>query len=89
MKLKLTRAARIRHEAGEVVEASPAEAGFLLSTGSAVRVIEEAPQTPEAEAEAPETPEAKAEAPETPEDAANKETRTEAAPKKEKKDTKK
>ena len=89
MKMKLTRAARIRHEAGEVVEASPAEAGFLLSTGSAVRVIEEAPQTPEAEAEAPETPEAKAEAPETPEDAANKETRTEAAPKKEKKDTKK
>ena len=89
MKLKLTRAARIRHEAGEIVEVSPAEAGFLLSTGSAVRVIEEAPRTPEAEAEAPETPEAKAEAPEKPEDAANKETRKEAAPKKEKKDTKK
>lgn len=90
MKLRLTRAARIRHEAGEVVEASPAEAGFLLSTGSAVRVIEEAPQTPEAEAEAPETPEAKAEVPEKPEDAAKKETRTEAAPKKTtKKDTKK
>ena len=89
MKLRLTRAARIRHEAGEVVEASPAEAGFLLSTGSAVRVIEEAPRTPEAEAEAPETPEAKAEAPEKPEDAAKKETRKEAAPKKEKKDTKK
>ena len=82
MKLRLTRAARIRHEAGEIVEVSPAEAGFLLSTGSAVRVIEEAPQTPEAEAEAPETPEAKAEAPEKPEDAAKKETRTEAAPKK-------
>ena len=89
MKLKLTRAARIRHEAGEIVEVSPAEAGFLLSTGSAVRVIEEAPRTPEAEAEAPETPEAKAEAPEKPEDAAKKETRTEASPKKEKKDTKK
>ena len=89
MKLRLTRAARIRHEAGEIVEVSPAEAGFLLSAGSAVRVIEEAPQTPEAEAKAPETPEAKAEAPETPEDAANKETRKEAAPKKEKKDTKK
>ena len=86
MKLKLTRAARIRHEAGEIVEVSPAEAGFLLSTGSAVRVIEEAPQTPEAEAEAPETPEAEAEAPEKPEDAAKKETRTEAAPKKEKKE---
>ena len=90
MKLKLTRAARIRHEAGEIVEVSPAEAGFLLSTGSAVRVIEETPQTPEAEAEAPETPEAEAEAPEKPEDAAKKETRTEAAPKKTtKKDTKK
>lgn len=90
MKLKLTRAARIRHEAGEIVEVSPAEAGFLMSTGSAVRVIEEAPQTPEAEAKAPETPEAKAEAPEKPEDAAKKETRTEAAPKKTtKKDTKK
>ena len=90
MKLRLTRAARIRHEAGEIVEVSPAEAGFLMSTGSAVRVIEEAPRTPEAEAEAPETPEAKAEAPEQPENAAEKETRTEAAPKKTtKKDTKK
>ena len=49
MKLKLTRAARIRHEAGEIVEVSPAEAGFLLSTGSAVRVSEYAPmrETPE------------------------------------------
>ena len=36
MKLKLIRAARIRHEAGEIVEVSPAESGFLLSTGSAV-----------------------------------------------------
>ena len=90
MKLRLTRAARIRHEAGEIVEVSPAEAGFLMSTGSAVRVIEEAPRTPEAEAEATETPEAKAEAPEKPENAAEKETRTEAAPKKTtKKDTKK
>ena len=90
MKLRLTRAARIRHEAGEIVEVSPAEAGFLLSTGSAVRVIEEAPQTPEAEAKAPETPEAKAEAPEKPEDAAKNETRTEAAPNKTtKKETKK
>lgn len=86
MKLRLTRAARIRHEAGEIVEVSPAEAGFLMSTGSAVRVIEEAQRTPEAEAEAPETPEAKAEEPETPEDAAKKETRKEAAPKKEKKE---
>ena len=38
MKVKLLRAARIRHEAGEIVEVSPAEAGFLMSLGSAVRV---------------------------------------------------
>ena len=49
MKLMLTRAARIRREAGEIVEVSPAEADFLLSTGSAVRVSEYAParETPE------------------------------------------
>ena len=40
MKLKLLRAARVRHEAGEIVEVSPAEAGFLLSTGTAVRCAE-------------------------------------------------
>ena len=53
MKLKLTRAARIRHEAGEIVEVSPAEAGFLMSTGSAVRVSEYVParETPEDAAE--------------------------------------
>ncbi len=53
MKLKLLRAARIRHEAGEIVEVSPAEAGFLLSTGSAERVAE-APamrETPEGKVE--------------------------------------
>lgn len=53
MKVKLLRAARIRHEAGEIVEVSPAEAGFLLSTGSAVEMAE-APmrrETPEAKAE--------------------------------------
>jgi len=44
MKVKLIRAAKIRHEAGEIVEVSPAEAGFLLSTHSAVEVIEEIPQ---------------------------------------------
>ena len=54
MKLILLRAARIRHEAGEIVEVSPAEAGFLLSTGSAARVAEEAPKTRE-------TPEGKVE----------------------------
>ena len=54
MKLKLLRAARIRHEAGEIVDVSPAEAGFLLSTGSAERVA----GTP---AMMRETPEAKVE----------------------------
>ena len=54
MRLKLLRAARIRHEAGEIVEASPAEAGFLISTGSAVQVAEEPPrkrETPEEKVE--------------------------------------
>ena len=70
MKVKLLREARIRHHAGEIVEVSPAEAGFLLSTGSAVEVQEapkkrEAPEdkkvkeTPEAEVQPKETPEAK------------------------------
>ena len=69
MKLLLKRAARIRHEAGEIVEVSPAEAGFLLSTGSAVY--------PPVKAEKPETPEA--EKPETPESAAGMETPEKAA----------
>ncbi len=70
MKVKLLREARIRHKAGEIVEVSPAEAGFLLSTGSAVEVREapkkrEMPEdkkvkeTPEAEVQPKETPEAK------------------------------
>ena len=46
MRVKLLRAARIRHEAGETVEVSPAVAGFLLSTGSA-EVVREAPKTRE------------------------------------------
>ena len=70
MKVKLIRAARIRHEAGEIVEVSPAEAGFLLSTGSAVPytepVKEEEPEKPEDEKEI-ENPEAEAEKEETPE----------------------
>lgn len=56
MKVKLLRTARIRHEAGEIVEVSPAEAGFLLSTGSAVELIEKR-ETPE-DAAVIETPEA-------------------------------
>lgn len=70
MKVKLIRAARIRHDAGEIVEVSPAEAGFLLSTGSAVQYTEpvkkEKPETPEDKKEK-KTPEAEAEKPETPE----------------------
>ena len=69
MKLLLKRAARIRHEAGEIVEVSPAEAGFLLSTGSAVY--------PPVKAEKPETPEV--EKPEKPESAAGMETPEKAA----------
>jgi len=59
MKLRLTRAARIQHKAGEIVEVSPAEAGFLLSTGSA-EYVRETPvkETPE-ETIAKETPEKK------------------------------
>lgn len=56
MKVLLLRAARIRHEAGETVEVSPAEAGFLISTASAVEV-NEAParrETPEDTAKAAE-----------------------------------
>jgi len=82
MKVQLTRAARIRHEAGEIVEVSPAEAGFLFSTGSAVQATE----TPVKEvpdkcipvsAEMPdgaETPEGNAASAETPEKAAAKKT---------------
>ena len=69
MKVLLTRAARIWHHAGEIVEVSPAEAGFLFSTGSAVR----APET-KAEAEVPEMPEESAASAETPEKAAAKKT---------------
>ena len=47
MKLLLTRRQRIWHEAGEIVEVSPAEAGFLLSTGSAIHAA--ARETPEAQ----------------------------------------
>lgn len=36
MRLLLLRDSRIRHHAGETVEVSPAEADFLLSTGSAI-----------------------------------------------------
>lgn len=44
MTVKLLRDARITHKAGEVVEVSPAEAGFLLEVGSAVSVKAEEPE---------------------------------------------
>ena len=63
MKVKLIRAARIRHNAGEIVEVSPAEAGFLLSTGSAVEyaepVMRETPEDVLTAEEQIETPEKK------------------------------
>ena len=44
MKVRLLRDANITHKAGEIVEVSPAEAGFLLSVKSAEKV-EEKPKT--------------------------------------------
>ncbi len=55
MKVKLLRDARIRHSAGEIVEVSPAEFKFLVSTGSAVEVA----VNPPVKAETPEKPETK------------------------------
>lgn len=42
MKVRLTKDARIKHYAGEIVEVSLAEFNFLTSTGSAVSVHETA-----------------------------------------------
>lgn len=41
MKIRLIRDARVKHKAGEIVEVSPAEANFLLTTNSAIIVREE------------------------------------------------
>lgn len=55
MKVKLLRDARIKHNAGEIVEVSPAECQFLTSTNSAVCVPETATEaSPDATA-APKT----------------------------------
>ncbi len=49
MKIKLLKESRIRHQAGEIVEASSAEANFLLGVGAAVmaeeKTEEEKPKT--------------------------------------------
>lgn len=63
MKVQLLRDARIRHKAGETVEVSPAEAGFLFSTRSAVRVFD-APDPEVRETLTAEEPGATAEEPE-------------------------
>lgn len=44
MKVKLLRDSRITHKAGEIVEVSPVEAGFLISVCSAIEIR---PATPE------------------------------------------
>lgn len=56
MKVKLLRDARIKHKAGEIVEVSPAELHFLVSTGTAVEVA----VNPPVKAEVAEKPVAKA-----------------------------
>lgn len=45
MKLLLTKAARINHNAGDIVEVSPAQAAFLLSVGAAVLMETEVKET--------------------------------------------
>lgn len=64
MKLLLLKDSRIRHNAGETVEVSLAEADFLISTGSAVPAPAAERQEHPA-VEKPETPEKKAAKPET------------------------
>ena len=60
MRVLLLRDSRIKHSAGEIVDVSPTEATFLLSIGSAVKLLDEVRiETPEAEAEAVEIPEKK------------------------------
>ena len=49
MKVKLTRDARIKHKAGEIVEVSPVEFNFLVGVGSAVEVAVRLPEAETAE----------------------------------------
>ena len=46
MKLELLKPARINHEAGDIVEVSPAQSSFLISVGAArpVGVFRETPE---------------------------------------------
>lgn len=60
MRVKLLRDARIKHSAGEIVEVSPSECDFLITTDGAIKVeAVEAIETPEDKAEKIETPEKK------------------------------
>lgn len=60
MRVRLLRDARITHKAGEIVEVSPAECDFLVTTDGAVKVdAVETIETPEDKAEKIETPEKK------------------------------
>lgn len=47
MKVLLIKAARINHNAGEIVEVSPAQANFLLSVSAAVPIENAQRETPE------------------------------------------
>ena len=44
MKIKLLRDSKVTHKAGEIVNASPTEAAFLISVHSAIEIRDE--QTP-------------------------------------------
>ena len=63
MKVKLLRNSRITHKAGEIVEVSPDECYFLVTTGGAVEVGT-AVKAPAADIETPEDKLPEAEAPE-------------------------
>ena len=62
MKVKLLKDARIRHYAGEIIEVSPEECFFLVSTDGAVEV--DAVKTTAVKSETPEEKISKAEIPE-------------------------
>lgn len=52
MRIKLLREASIKHQAGEIVEVSPAECAFLTSVGSAV-LVDKVKTEPVSEVEEP------------------------------------
>lgn len=54
MKLLILKDSRVRVKAGEIVEVSPAEAGFLMSTGSARKYFQPEAYAAAAEREIPE-----------------------------------